>query len=198
MHACVCTLPTGSAFRADRMHMQIDQHSTSVAHTCHSTFAVPVVCSACIDVYLSRAWTRSGKLAYIKGRQLLPGSARLRSHHHTTCVPRLWHCPSKAPCTPRQAGRRRGPYMPPPAPAPLNMITRRTLDALMKNLNCNAVSAVQITHHFVQRLVRAATRMGCSGWPPLLLLLLHGAGGHSQCACGGTVKGCGTCVHGSR
>lgn len=29
----------------------------------------------------------------------------------------------------------------------------RPLDALMKNLNCNAVSAVQITHHFVQRLV---------------------------------------------
>ncbi|EFJ44212.1 hypothetical protein VOLCADRAFT_32150, partial [Volvox carteri f. nagariensis] len=36
----------------------------------------------------------------------------------------------------------------------------RPLDALMKNLNCNAVSAVQITHHFVQSMISAGLR-GC-------------------------------------
>ncbi|KXZ54212.1 hypothetical protein GPECTOR_5g304 [Gonium pectorale] len=34
------------------------------------------------------------------------------------------------------------------------------LDALMKNLNCNAVSGVQITHHFVRQLISTGAR-GC-------------------------------------
>ncbi len=33
----------------------------------------------------------------------------------------------------------------------------------MKNLNCNAVSAVQITHHFVTQMVRGKRRLGCDG-----------------------------------
>ncbi|GFR47579.1 hypothetical protein Agub_g9307 [Astrephomene gubernaculifera] len=36
----------------------------------------------------------------------------------------------------------------------------RPLDALMKNINCNAVSAVQITHHFVREMISSGLR-GC-------------------------------------
>ena len=38
---------------------------------------------------------------------------------------------------------------------PVTLLTAcRSLEELMLNLNCNAISGVQITHHFLRKLVR--------------------------------------------
>jgi hypothetical protein len=44
---------------------------------------------------------------------------------------------------------------------------RRTAEEVRKNIECNALSAVDVTHHFLKRMVSGATAPWCTGkYPP--------------------------------